>query len=64
MADGWEEVSTADGRKYYFHKVTRVSRWDKPGTIIIIIIVVITIIIIVITIIIIIITKMKKLWQH
>lgn len=29
--DGWEEVVPADGgRVYYYHRTTRVSRWDKP----------------------------------
>lgn len=27
---GWEEVQTAEGQLYYFHKVTRMSRWDRP----------------------------------
>ena len=29
-AYGWEEVFTAEGEPYYFHKVTRMSRWDRP----------------------------------
>ena len=28
LADGWEEVTTEDGRTYYYHKVTRVSRFQ------------------------------------
>lgn len=30
LPDGWEEVISEDGQKYYYHKVTRVSRWDRP----------------------------------
>lgn len=29
-AFGWEEVTASDGRVYYYHKITRVSRWDRP----------------------------------
>lgn len=28
---GWEEVKTDTG-SYYYHKVTRISRWDKPDS--------------------------------
>jgi hypothetical protein len=28
---GWEQVATEDGQVYYYHKVTRVSRWDVPS---------------------------------
>ena len=27
---GWEEVTAPDGRLYYYHKITRISRWDRP----------------------------------
>ena len=30
LAVGWEEVRTPDGAVYYYHTVTRVSRWDRP----------------------------------
>jgi hypothetical protein len=30
LPDGWEAVCGDDGRTYYYHRVTRVSRWDKP----------------------------------
>eukprot|EP01038_Epipyxis_sp_PR26KG_P012637 gene12637-16945_t len=30
LADGWIEAQTEDGRTYYYHSVTRLSRWDKP----------------------------------
>eukprot|EP00602_Paraphysomonas_sp_CaronLab_P003686 CAMPEP_0185032910 /NCGR_PEP_ID=MMETSP1103-20130426/21438_1 /TAXON_ID=36769 /ORGANISM="Paraphysomonas bandaiensis, Strain Caron Lab Isolate" /LENGTH=548 /DNA_ID=CAMNT_0027568993 /DNA_START=327 /DNA_END=1973 /DNA_ORIENTATION=- len=28
---GWEAVQTEDGRTYYYHTVTRISRWDLPS---------------------------------
>mmetsp|Transcript_16347 Transcript_16347/g.24641 ORF Transcript_16347/g.24641 Transcript_16347/m.24641 type:complete len:1163 (+) Transcript_16347:260-3748(+) len=28
---GWEEVHTDDGGTYYYHRVTRISRWEKPS---------------------------------
>jgi hypothetical protein len=30
LPDGWEQVMTSDGSIYYYHKITRVSRWDLP----------------------------------
>ena len=27
---GWQEVKTANGETYYYHVISRVSRWDKP----------------------------------
>ena len=30
LPDGWEQVITSDGSIYYYHKITRVSRWDLP----------------------------------
>jgi membrane protein involved in colicin uptake len=30
MAGGWEEVKTEDGRVYYYHRLTRATRWVKP----------------------------------
>ena len=30
MTGGWEEVKLDDGRVYYYHRLTRASRWDKP----------------------------------
>jgi hypothetical protein len=30
LPEGWAQVMTEDGRIYYYHKVTRVSRWDFP----------------------------------
>lgn len=29
---GWIAVKTQDGRTYYYHKLTRVSRWNKPDS--------------------------------
>lgn len=31
LPDGWEAVETSDGSVYYYHKVTRISRWDYPS---------------------------------
>ena len=31
IGGGWEEVKLPDGRSYYYHNLTRVSRWDKPS---------------------------------
>uniref|UniRef100_A0A7S3GPU5 WW domain-containing protein n=1 Tax=Spumella elongata TaxID=89044 RepID=A0A7S3GPU5_9STRA len=31
MPSGWIEVETDDGGVYYYHSVTRVSRWDRPN---------------------------------
>ena len=31
LPEGWAQVETEDGRIYYYHKVTRVSRWDLPS---------------------------------
>jgi len=30
LEGGWEEVKMEDGRVYYYHRLTRASRWDKP----------------------------------
>ena len=27
---GWQEVKTKEGETYYYHVISRVSRWDKP----------------------------------
>lgn len=31
LPEGWEAVQTQEGSVYYFHKTTRVSRWDFPS---------------------------------
>lgn len=31
LPEGWEKVHTEDGRMYYFHIKTRLSRWEKPS---------------------------------
>lgn len=31
LPEGWAQVTTEDGRIYYYHKITRVSRWDLPS---------------------------------
>jgi len=31
LPDGWEAVATADGSVYYYHRISRVSRWDFPS---------------------------------
>ena len=30
LANGWQEWTTPDGRKYYFHPETQVSQWEQP----------------------------------
>ena len=30
LPDGWEAVRDDQGNTYYYHRVTRVSRWDRP----------------------------------
>jgi hypothetical protein len=30
LEGGWEEVKLDDGRVYYYHRLTRASRWEKP----------------------------------
>ena len=30
LPDGWEEVVSSAGQKYFYHRVTRISRWEKP----------------------------------
>jgi len=30
LPDGWDAVTDEGGNTYYYHRVTRVSRWDKP----------------------------------
>jgi hypothetical protein len=30
MPSGWETVKMPDGREYYYHRLTRQTRWEKP----------------------------------
>jgi hypothetical protein len=30
LPSGWEEVTQADGSVYYYHRRSRMSRWEKP----------------------------------
>lgn len=30
LQEGWTEAKTADGKSYWWHNVTRESRWDEP----------------------------------
>jgi len=31
LPDGWEEIKDPDGRLFYYHRATKVSKWTRPG---------------------------------